>query len=328
MARSRSTKLAGFFVRLGVLVALTYLIVAHIDFPRLREAIAIREYGYLALAFAGMMAVPPVMALRLSYALGRRVPGLTAGLYKSYFFNNFLPAQLGGDVYKVYLLRKRIGAGRGEAVAAVFGDRMIGVTGLLVISLACVALGRQYFANDGVWYALAVYLAIVLAFYIAVLAMPILLSWNRLQSGRLARYTAGIRASQQRVTRILRSKLPVGILLTAVAYGMLIVTNVMVMFALDMRIDVWASMLYIPVISMAVLTLPISFNGLGVRESLFVLFFGMAGYSHEQSLALALINLVALLAVAGVGGLLLLISRERASVIVAEEKGRQVSPDA
>ena len=81
------------------------------------------------------------------------------------------------------------------------------------------------------------------------------------------------------------------------------------MKALRLRVDPLASCLYVPVISLAVMTAPISFNGLGVRESLGIVFFGMAGYSPEQALGLAMISLLGILGISVMGGALVLTER-------------------
>jgi uncharacterized membrane protein YbhN (UPF0104 family) len=112
--------------------------------------------------------------------------------------------------------------------------------------------------------------------------------------------------------------LPGGIGLTLVAYYILVAANICAMQALGLGSFPLISALYIPVIAIVVVTLPISFNGLGVRESLFILFFSMAGFSNEESLALAAVNLAGVLLVSIVGGLMVLASRTSPKRVRAE----------
>ena len=302
-----------------ILMGLVYIIQGVVDLAKVGQVFRQMHIGYAALSFGVMFLVPFFLAARIALIVDLPFRPIVPAIIKSYFFNNLFVAQIGGDLYKVFYLHNHI-AEKKRVVAAVFGDRLIGVTGLLALSIGCVVLGYRYFTDQRVWYALGVYLTIVMAIYVTVFFLP--LAWlQRLMGGmHLAGLMDKIEQTRQYVRQIITDHLWSGLALTFAAYGLLIVMNVLIMVALGLKVDALASLLYIPVILIAVLTLPISFNGLGVRESLFILFFQMAGYTSEQALAMALMNLLALLAVSGVGGLLLLFSREKLSTIRAEQE--------
>jgi uncharacterized membrane protein YbhN (UPF0104 family) len=284
---------------------------------QLRQAITIQHYGYLSLGIGSMSLMPILLAIRLAYVARTNRLGMTACIFKAFFFNNLIPAQIGGDLYKIVFLNKRLGE-KERVLAAVFGDRLIGITGLLSLSIVCVVLGYRFFTDLRIWMALGVYLAIVLGIYVTVFFLPLAWLHRLLDRKRLRVLMEKIDQTRKYVRQILSDRLWVGLGLTYAAYGMLIIVNTLIMKSLGLKVDPLASLLYIPVISVAVITLPISFNGLGVRESLFILFFRMAGYTEEQALAMALMNLLSLLIVSVIGGLLMLVGGENPAAIRAE----------
>ena len=318
MIRKTVLKTVPLLVKLAVLAILAWIVLRNVDIDRLRDAITIRHYGYLMLGFGCMLFMPAVLAIRLAYVAQTTLSGMVTCLIKSFFFNNLFPGQVGGDIYKIFYLNKRVGEKK-RVLAAVFGDRLIGVTGLLALSICCVVMGFGYFTDPRIWYALWVYLGIVLVIYVTVFFLP--LSWlqRRLHGTRLAGFVAKIELTRQYIRLIIVDRFWLGIVLTLAAYGLLIVMNLFIMHALGLKVDVLATLLYIPVISIAVITLPISFNGLGIRESLYIIFFQMAGYTAEQALAMALVYLLVTLAVSVLGGVLLLVGNENITMIRAEQ---------
>jgi len=292
-----------------LLGGIVYAIMENVKLAEVSRLLSDIRLGFFCLALGCTFLVPGVLALRLQYVSGVPFRAMLACILKAYFFNNVLPAQIGGDVYKMYFLSKTLGT-KSRAVALVTGDRVIGITGLIGMSVFNVIVGYSYFPDSRVHLAIGLYLAILLVFLAGVLLVPDAWLATRHLPPKLAGLSLKIRCTRDHVRQTLGHRFVKGLVLTVMAYLLLIIGNVFAMRALGIRVDVAASFLYVPVISVAAVTLPISFNGLGVRESLFVVFFGAIGYTNEDALTLALIGLVGMLAVAAAGGILVLIRHE------------------
>lgn len=307
--------------KLVVLGTLVWLVWTRVDLRGLWVLMKNVRPGYFLVSLAAMFFIPTILALRLAYVSGVGLRQLVLCIVKSYFFNNLFVGQVGGDLYKIYFLSTVVGEKK-RAVAFVAGDRLIGLTGLLMISLLAIALGREYFTDPRVYRAVGIYLGCVAVVFAGLFLIP--RKWfNILQRvSRIRAVVAKIDRTLAYARKTVTSKLLLGLLYSAIAYGLLILGNILAMKALGLKTNIAASMLYIPVISIAVMTLPLSFNGLGIRESLFVLFFGMAGFTNEEGLAMAAVSLVGILLVSLVGGLLVFVTGDSLRAIKAQSEQR------
>jgi uncharacterized membrane protein YbhN (UPF0104 family) len=81
-----------------------------------------------------------------------------------------------------------------------------------------------------------------------------------------------------------------------------IVHFIIIALAMGLDIPIIAMFVIIPVATV-VMMLPVSINGIGLREAVFVLFFGMFGLAGDQSIAFAWIAYGFVLAQGLLGGL-------------------------
>lgn len=274
--------------------------------------------AWLALVFAAATAIPVILGMRLSVMA--RMPALRMSrcMFKVFFLNNWAPAQIGGDLYKVIALYGHIG-NHGRALSAVVCDRLVGLIAHVVLVVMSLILGWRHFEQSIYAQGAMAYVVLVCAAVAVVVAGPI--GWL----GRVPVVRAiapKVRRSQDQLRATMRESLCYGVTLTI---GVVAVYEVMLcaaMAALELPVDVYSVVVFFPVISVLVLTLPVSFNGLGVRESLFVLFFGMVGYTREEGLAIGVIYLMAVLMLSVIGGLLFLVEGTELSSVGNAEFGR------
>lgn len=273
--------------------------------------------------------VPAAVVFTLSTILGawqwililRRagVEATTARLHGLYwmglFFNNFLPSSVGGDVVKVADLA--VSTGRvARPVAGTVLDRMLGLSALVLLAfVAGGVLGGRTPAGLP-WWALTVLTVPVLALSLAIL------------SGRLGRLLVMVRDRIHRgpARSRLRSLLdelqayrahPGFVLrlgaLALVVQALRVATHVLVAGAMGIPIDpVRILQLYVlvPVLGVAML-LPLSFNGLGVREFVATRLMPQIGIDAEAALALQLTTYLVQLAVSLVGGVVFTVRMAR-----------------
>lgn len=238
-------------------------------------------------------ATVPVMALRWQLLLEAKhvsVPlgWLTRTYFVALFAGQFLPAAIGGDAVRVVELGRRTGDAP-ESVASVLIDRLVGLLSLVVLAIVAVLVsgpGRRVgvVAAEGAFGAAA--------------AVALLLLFSSRLRGTVARWLeprpAGRRLAaggrfydalhgyrSHRATLIVVGLL--ALLVQAARVG------VIWMLARALGLDVPDSVVLLagPVV-FAALALPVSLNGIGVREAVFVYFLqGHATRSEAIALGLA-----------------------------------------
>jgi glycosyltransferase 2 family protein len=263
------------------------------------------DLGWFLPAVVVSAATVPVMALRWQMLLrAKSVPVSLGWLTRTYFValfaGQFLPAAIGGDAVRVVELGRRTGDAP-EAVASVLIDRLIGLVSLVVLAVVAVLVsgaGRR----PGV-------VAAEAAFGVAAAAVLALLFSSRLR-GAVARWleprAAGRRlAVGQRFYDALHAYrdhrttlVTVGLIALAVQVARV---GVIWMLARALGLNVPDSVVLLagPVV-FAALALPVSLNGIGVREAVFVYFLhGHAGRPQAIALGLAFFAVGTLTALGG-----------------------------
>jgi uncharacterized membrane protein YbhN (UPF0104 family) len=209
--------------------------------------------------------------------------------YVGMFFNLFLPTGVGGDVYRCYYVARSSADWR-RAIISVLADRGVGFGTLCVIAaVATLAFGRVHIPPWLAW-----------ALGVCVLGLVALATVAVAARGPFA----SIRTSVPLVVEFFRRP---GLLaavagLSFLLQSLVIVVNVFNGMALQLDVPVVFYFILIPLIAVATM-IPVSLNGLGVREGAFVFFLSQVGVPEEQALSLALLWLVVLTASSLIGGL-------------------------
>jgi hypothetical protein len=238
---------------------------------------------------------------RVNISFGRLVRFYFIG----FFFNNFLPTSIGGDIYRV--LGAGRDSGRRAAVAAsVLVERLMGMLAVSTLAiLAAVVVVRQQ-ADGGVR-------ELTLGFGIAMLILTAVFFHRRtfgLLESLLRRISLwGLGAKLLRLHDALnmfkqkRSAL-VMVFLFSVAYQLLIVLfSYLVGRALGLDIPLRYFLLCVP-FTVIISLVPVSINGLGVRESGYVFLLAKIGISSSQAVSLSLLIYGLSLLASLVGGII------------------------
>ncbi len=280
------------------------------------------DWRYLAVAFVLFQLGLVVRAYRwhvLLRALGVSVTyGRLVMLYfVGFFFNTFLPSGFGGDVVKMFELSQHSRRGA-ESVSAVLADRIVGLLASCLLALLGLAFGFRLVP----WPVAGVIAALTLV----ILGGGWLLLqrdlWERLPLiGRLARQGGGRKLSATMLAYDGRSLL-VAFLIGTVFTVVLAATNFCIALALGVRISPLYFILFVPVIGV-VTALPISLNGLGVRESIYVALFTQAGVQDSQAVAMSLVIYALRLCAGAIGGMLYAVSGARELVTRADRTGEE-----
>jgi uncharacterized protein (TIRG00374 family) len=219
------------------------------------------------------------------------------------FFGNFLPSNVGGDVVRVRDTARHAGS-HTAALTVAFVDRVIGFVALYCIALPAFVMGG----------ALVRGLAGARVILLGLTALFMVLGAVFARAGFVTRLveTAGVRRfpwihtkfeSVQATVNAFRAKksaLVEAFLLSLLLQFLGVVYFWMVARALRIPLDLGTAMLMVPLCSL-IQAIPISFNGWGIREGMYVLYFHQVGLPGESALALSIVaaGLVVLLSISG-----------------------------
>ena len=221
--------------------------------------------------------------------------------YIGMFFNLFLPTSIGGDIGRSYLLSR----GRThlkQAVLSVLADRGVGFAAMTAIALA--ALSQS-----------------------TVLAVPPVLSWALYFSGGLLflgfliPFSARslIEAKWPGLSPVMKYWRSPGLLvylfaLSLVLQASVIGVHILVGKAVGLSISTGYYFVFTPLV-VAISMIPVSLNGLGLREGAYIYFLRQAGVPIETGMAFGLSWFVIIFVSGLVGGIAWILSAERLTEI-------------
>lgn len=239
--------------------------------------------------------------------------GLMIYLYfVGFFANNFIPSGFGGDVIKVVGLRQRFGRGA-EALSSVLMDRVTGLMGSAIIALLALAWNALSHTTEidlpaALWLAIAaVSVGIPVGFAVLRWTRPLdFLSSIFPNITMLPKYD-----KLEQLADTVR-RYPLGALLTSLLISIpftlsLVLLQYCIARAFDVTLPFAVFGLFVPIFAL-LNVLPITFNGLGVREGAFVFFFGAVGVPADTAVAMSLAFYFLRFATGMIGGLMYALS--------------------
>jgi len=208
------------------------------------------------------------------------------------YFNLFLPTSVGGDFLKVFYL-SRSESRRLRAAYSVLADRLIGLAAMFLLGAGAVMLHRGLLpARFSTVLLGAGGLTLFLLFALPRISRMISARWTEI--GRRIDILLVFWKRPDCITSA------VGLSLVLQALGM----GAVALLAHDMGLPPPPSFYFAAFPLVAVLTLlPVSFNGIGIREGGFVYFLGLKGVPAEKALILSLSFFGIQVAASLIGGL-------------------------
>jgi uncharacterized membrane protein YbhN (UPF0104 family) len=209
--------------------------------------------------------------------------------YLAYYFigmftNVFVPGLVGGDALRALYLGRRHQR-LGQAFASVMADRGIGLLTLFWLAAVAALCSTRVRLPTPV---LRVTLAAAGTSLLAYLAAPQLAKWVS-RTDRLNRLLAPINPYLCRPIALTPA-----IALSALLQLALATCQYLLGLGLGLDIALATFVLIVP-ISNVIASLPVTINGLGMREASYLVLLGMAGVSKEQAVALSLLYFAATL---------------------------------
>jgi uncharacterized protein (TIRG00374 family) len=309
--RMRTTLLV--LVKLALSAALMVFLFHRIPADEVARALSRADRNWLFAAGGVMIASNLLGAYqwwRLLTAIDIKIPlwKVCAYYHVGLFFNNFLPANIGGDIARV-ADASRYSRTRAAAISTVMMDRAMGT-----LALAGLALVTTWPAIDRFHLSIA-YLSLVAFFALSAIFLWALLHprfldtlegiLTRVGLGRLkphldelARNLAGFRG--QRV--LLLEVLGVALVVQVARIGV----HVLVARSFGLNIALPYFFLFVPLLAV-IISLPISFNGIGLREGAGVVLFGLVGVGRAAAFSLQFTTYLVAVAVSLLGALIFLV---------------------
>lgn len=212
------------------------------------------------------------------------------------FFNNFLPANIGGDAVKVYDVTRE-GSSPYQVIAVTLLDRLLGIFSLCVLAtLSALLLIGERGPNPYGYYVII---------FVACMVPALGFYFFRPLGNLLRRVVLRIRplSLDSRITSVLdhlspfKGRRTLVLRLSAVSLviqALRVSTHVLVGVALGMRIDaviLGQFFVFVPLLSLAMIP-PITINGLGIREGLGIVLFAGAGLTQADAFTLEFLTYV------------------------------------
>jgi uncharacterized protein (TIRG00374 family) len=314
-----------FWLKLAVSLSLFAWIVSRTDLAPVRDALVGVDGRWLLAGFAAQILGAALIARRWQALLAVRgvEPGygyLLGSTLSSLFFRQFMPSVIGGDALRGHDAW-RAGASPGFALVSLFVDRLVGLLTLALFAFAALLLlgGRTELAGVLVPIAAGIgaMLAVVGAMFWRGGAAAEGSALGRLGARLRARLPARIADKLARLVEGVRVYRGQGRVLARVfAWSLLLQVNVVTFYwmlaqALGIAVPYAAFFAVVP-IAIFVMMLPITINGIGLRETMFVFLLGLWGVEGGAALAFAWLEFGTVLATGLFGGVVYLLRPGRA----------------
>ena len=302
-------------LRLAATLGLMAVVLRGIEWPKLRALLEHCDWRWWFAGFAVGVLVQVLAAVRwaaLAHPIGFPFPATTFvwRFFEGLFFNLCLPSSIGGDVVKAYRLADST-SGRLLAGCTVLADRLTGLAALGVLA------GTALIAKEwglGLFDTLAVggglLGAALLAFWMVVGSLDRVLAI--FPEGHAARhFIAQLLPYSMRPSLMTRA---VGWSLLVQAGGSLAVALIARGVGVVLPLSAWFAV--VPLVALA-MVLPLSINGVGVREGGLVLLLAPVGVPKDVAVAIGLLWFLATILTGLIGGVLFLLDR-RPSASISE----------
>ncbi len=292
------------FISISFIILLLYIM--RDKYPQIIKALASTKafifiLGVLCFVFAVFIASIRLRLIIEAQEIPVTFKEAVSLTFIGYFFNNFLPTSIGGDVVKGYYLSHKTDNKTGS-YASVFVDRIIGLATMIFMAFMALFFVQEGVVDNTIKYIIYI---ITLGCILAIVFMTnerlakrfsFLLFLVRPIGEKLKKLYAMIHRYQYKKTLMLKS--------FAISFmsQMLFFTSFgIVAFSIGSRMPVKDLLIKMPIIS--IMSLLPSINGLGIREGSTVALFGPL-IGQDRAFAISILWLLVLLCMSVIGGII------------------------
>ena len=310
-------KYGNLIVKILVSGLLFYLIFSRIDKTVLLENIKLLDMKFVPLIVGLLIANYVVSSFRWKSLLihkkseGVSVKYLTSLYFIGSFFNNFMPTSMGGDVYKVYALGKKIKS-TADAFAATFMERFTGVVVLVLISYFGLLKTLDFWllqlpknVTDNTFLLFSFKFFLFFGFWILSILGMLSLKFFSTKVTILKKLHDSFLVYRGEY-KILFWAIFTSFIVQLIA----IFTQYFIFSALGVPLTIGPALFVFPLITLAGFFIP-SLNGLGVQDTLYMQFFSLVGVSAELALSASVLYHLFRLGVSLIGGVLYALGKDK-----------------
>ena len=301
-------------LKLAVSAGLLAYLLSRIHIERFWGTFASADFSYITIALVVYLATQMISALRwdvLARPMGFAIPFKEIVVYYliGMFFNLFAPGTVGGDVSRVYYLAREgeqdptQGWARSTLPAAVsvFMDRAVGMVVLVWLGAIGLALFPRYGVPLVVRY---VTFALALSFVVIGLCVPLL---RRVLPEDGHPFVVKLRLAL-RSYRTRWRVIPQAMLLSLVIHLIQAWMHLIVGRAIQIDIPFSYCLILYPLVG-TFAAIPISLNGIGLREGGYLVLLGVIGVNSTQGVAFGLLLFAVVVLDSLTGGLAFLLKK-------------------
>ena len=242
---------------------------------------------------------------------------LITSLFVANFFNLFLPSTIGGDAMRAYDI-SRYSKRPGTTIMMIIIERIMGIFALVVI--AVFSLFFTYFLKKDFWYEYQIsnlVLPVIALFAITLIGMFSISHPLFVKGSSYLLSKVGLEKLQEKIKKageifcLLKQNrwcLGMGFLLSFVLQVNVIVYTYVIALSLNLGIPFIYFCIIVPLVFI-ILIIPVSINGIGIRENAYVFF--LRGFIlSAEAVALSWLLFFTTLVLGAIGGLVYVIRHE------------------
>jgi len=298
-------------LKIAVSAGLLIFVFSKIDLVHFVETVRQANLAWLTLALVMMFLGVVIRAWRwqiLLVAIGVTVSikELTSIYFIGFLFNNILPSGVGGDAVRIVEVNRHSERGS-DALTSVLVERFLGLSALQAIGAMALLLDRHAVPTAVAIFTVIMLIAMLVGGYLFIHRPLYITLQNHLPPFRRLTEIKAIGNLFQSFQSYPGTALRQAYLVSLLFNLSLISMNVCIGRALGIEASVIQYAIFIPITS-AILIIPISFGGLGLREGTYMQLFTSIGVSQAKGVAMSLlVYSIGNLATGLVGGVIYLV---------------------
>jgi glycosyltransferase 2 family protein len=252
----------------------------------------------------------------------KTVRQLHAFYYMGFFFNNFLPSMIGGDLFRI-LKTCSTPKHKADAICGVLAERGIGLLTMLVLTAIAAfwntwrsnvaSLGLPWLEISGLT---SIALLLLLGILLASLSPHLRRLMHRYRSFRSVLQIRDTLSDYLNYPQVLIK----AFVLSGIFHILLILNGWLFVRSVGLNLDPIVLAVVFPV-TMLLAMIPLSLNGFGIKEGALIVLLGQLGVAPEEGLVVAGLSRLFIVLASVAGGILFLIDRTPNGLLATSEAG-------
>ena len=231
---------------------------------------------------------------------------LTLTVLIGFFFNNFLPTSIGGDVFRTYDAAKKANIPIETSASIIIVERFSGIISASTYAIIALFLGFTAIGNQ------SFIIPVIIFFIICIIIAFFILNPSMLRLNKLIDRIKFLKKVKEKLANIyftfLSFKKFKWVLVRVLIYSFLLQFAVILNYflaakSLGINLNLTAFIFIVPVVTIIAMV-PISIGGIGIRENTLVFIMTAIGVGSEQAALCALLIFLMLIFIGIIGGII------------------------